>query len=118
VTKGIRRVGREVLGRGPAGAAGAPDLPARAVAGVRAATARRSVVDRVRQRLRPPIQHELRQLEHVLTEAEPWLGIVRDAVGRRWWDDARATAPTSTRSRLSLWNAVSVAALVRSLETG
>lgn len=94
-------------------AAGSRDLRAVAVGAVAAAGSSRSAWTKLRHRLRPPVRHEVADLGRVLAEAGNALDPVRLAVGDAWWDHAVATAATSTRSRLSLWNAVSVAAFVR-----
>jgi hypothetical protein len=95
---------------------GQPDLHELAVAVVRERMQRRHLVQRVRDRFRPPVRGELQRLFAVLREAEPWLEPVKSALGPRWWEHAHATAATDTRSSLSLWNAVSVAALVAHIE--
>jgi hypothetical protein len=88
------------------------DLRAVAIGAIGSATARRSIRQRANQRLRPPVRGEVRDLEDMLAAAGHALDPVRAAVGEAWWQHATATVDTSTRSRLSLWNAVSVAALL------
>lgn len=53
----------------------------------------------------------------MLAAAGSALEPVVDAVGPAWWQHAMSSAADSTRSRLSLWNAVSVAALLTSPAT-
>jgi hypothetical protein len=95
-----------------------PDLRAISASAIATHRRRRSLVTRVRNRWSTPTNTDLGRLRQALAEASTWLEPVRDALGTPWWDDAVATAPTSTRARISLWNAVAVAALHARLESG
>ena len=93
-------------------ALGSRDLRGIAADAVSAARARRSLLRRARGHFFPPVSGEVATLELMLGQAGESLDAARAAVGDRFWDHARRTAATSTRSRLTLWNAVSLAALV------
>lgn len=92
---------------------GSEDLRAAASAAVAAAHARRSILTRVHNRLRSPVDGEVAALRRVLHEAGDALDPAREALGEPFWDHALATCDTATRHRLTLWNAVAVAAFVQ-----